>query len=142
MAVNETNMRAFIATLRSGEFKQATGALRKYVLDKDGLATDELAGYCCLGVATEMAIRDGVIFKSSCQSTKCGNLHTVWNEHAFLAKEIQEWLGVSEENPFLGGDVASTWNDTVGYTFAQIADLFEDEFLPEDAAKRVLAVAA
>lgn len=42
----------WVAALRSGEYKQATGVLK----NKEG-------GYCCLGVLTDLAIKDGVVME-------------------------------------------------------------------------------
>ena len=66
------NAKKWVAALRSGKFKKATGQLRK--------GEDR---FCCLGVACEVAKKAGVI--SGYDPTAGG-----------LPDEVQQWLGLRD----------------------------------------------
>lgn len=100
----------WVAALRSGEYKQAKGAL------KDG------GGFCCLGVLCDL------------HSKETGR---AWDDGRYLGAEkdlpdeVREWAGGYE--PFTkfridhDFDMAEQHNDNNGYTFAQIADAIEGQ---------------
>jgi hypothetical protein len=119
MQPNKENLRKWIAALRSGEFKQGTGRL--YSAD---VVTLEKR-YCCLGVACEVAERDGVIQP---ESGDMDHLETPWRSDAILSPTFQAWLGVNSGNPAFVGHSAATWNDHFGKTFPVIATLIELEY--------------
>ena len=58
---NKPNMRLFVEALRSGEFKQTRGVLRRDITDTitDDPNQAPIIGYCCLGVAAAVALRNG-----------------------------------------------------------------------------------
>lgn len=97
------NAKKWVATLRSGEYKQTKGRL-----------ADDF-GHCCLGVACELAIEAGVI-------------NSYHKEKGSLPSLVKDWLGLRHwsgryqgENRFLAND-----NDR-GQSFSQIADIIESE---------------
>lgn len=117
---NETNMRIWIEALESGEYSQTRGALRatdsSYRATKQGFAV----GHCCLGVATEEAVRQGVAavphWKGAFSEAECANNrmadptthhrddeHDLWCQHydEILPQEVAEWLGIESHNPEL-----------------------------------------
>lgn len=59
MAVNKERLAKGIEALRSGEFKQGAGALREMVTVTTDNEETRVAQYCCLGVLTMVALRDG-----------------------------------------------------------------------------------
>lgn len=129
----EENFDAFLAALRSGEYAQG----------KMGLE-NRRGEFCCLGVACNLAWRDGQIDRQM-QS---------WGQVAYdgfssvLPKAVATWLGLPERNLVDGVDAfdvaffkqgyaedknqtAVGWNDSLNKSFAEIADAFEQEFTKE-----------
>lgn len=112
------NAKKWVAALRSGEFKQGRQSLRS--------AKDE---FCCLGVACELATREGVI--ASPHLDEHGIEYRYAGSVAILPPDVQNWLGISKklgQYTDANGDSSSlaSQNDG-GSTFAQIADLIESE---------------
>jgi hypothetical protein len=134
--VNEENMDRFLAALRSGEFEQG-----RYALNTEGTK------FCCMGVMSELAHRDGVVDKDdSFYEVRYGGLA------GLPVSETLDWLGIpeSQRRPVegLGYNISlfnsgipylsykdhvtpSELNDARGLTFAEIADAFEQEFTKE-----------
>jgi hypothetical protein len=121
--VNEQVKQAWLAALRSGDYEQTKGALRK----------DD--GYCCLGVLCDLAVQEGVVDE--------------WVDDGFegiayyyfgigrsihdgdLPWPVMEWAGLTESNPLGGDNLGDShdrglagYNDS-GATFKQIADVIE-----------------
>ena len=133
MSVNKAAMRLWVDALRSGDYGQTTGVLCN---GKD---------YCCLGVACEVAIKDGVdVLRTpkagECGVSGCGTCASVSydGEGAVLPSSVCQWLGISALNPTLKAPgecgvtaTASTANDTHKWSFAQIADAIENTFLTD-----------
>lgn len=109
----------WVAALRSEEFRQATGGLRR-VPDKGAV------GYCCLGVACEVAVREGAV-------------PTYDGDCLVLPDEVAEWLGLadcagtvteaigSNRDDEDGFKAHSLWelNDVAKLSFEDIADVIE-----------------
>lgn len=114
--------------LRSGEYTQGYGALRTpsllgYEIDPNWAPEEKATAYvdrfCCLGVACEVAKKEGVI-------------ESYVSNDTVLPDEVRHWLGLSSEQGMLREaayrDDPSTsmalWqlNDFVGESFDQIAD--------------------
>lgn len=108
----------WVAALRSGEYNQATGQL----------ATE--TGYCCLGVACEVAKMHGVI--QSYDPLQGG-----------MPGTVAAWLGFENdgsgdgllEEPPAGSEYRSltSLNDINKWSFDQIADVIETERFRNDA---------
>ncbi|HET6917238.1 MAG TPA: hypothetical protein VFH56_14185 [Acidimicrobiales bacterium] len=98
----------WVAALRSGKYPQTKGRLRAP------------EGYCCLGVATELA---------GCKGAWCelDGAYCYGDFDAGMPPEAQEWLGVSDILPDSGryGDNYASLNDA-GASFEEIADHFEE----------------
>jgi hypothetical protein len=96
------NAKAWVAALRSGEFKQTCGTLR------------DVLGYCPLGVACALATRAGVV------QEKMSNGKIEYDDHsALLPFSVRDWLGLSSAaGDYLGErgrtSLASK-NDTDGF---------------------------
>lgn len=108
----------WVAALRSEEFTQATGGLRRE-LDKGAV------GYCCLGVACEVAVREGAV-------------PTYDGDCLVLPDEVTEWLGLADaagsmtqvigaEDDEDGFKAGALWelNDVTKMPFKDIADVIE-----------------
>jgi hypothetical protein len=133
MEPNLENIRTWAEALESDEFDQVVGMLRH----SDG-ASDKPLGYCCLGVATELAIRAGVVVHYESTSLAHEDFpqheHDLWciRHHETLSKEVAQWLGIEDLNPSLyisGEDASVLRNDDYsasnlnddGNTFIEIA---------------------
>lgn len=134
--INETNMRLWVKALRSGDFEQGIGVLRKG--DK----------YCCLGVACEVAIQAGlpveVKVSVACGVAGCGCAEVTCYDGAqsALPASVMEWLGLDWENPSVpvpailrpssrvGAErTLSACNDSLRLPFHVIANLIEAAYL-------------
>jgi len=104
------NAKAWIAALRSGKYKQGTGALCD-----DGR-------FCCLGVACDLAVKAGVDLSIG----KRGSNTTFDEKFGMLPRKVQCWLGLASDNGSMIGDTLVSMND-IGSTFSEIADLIESE---------------
>lgn len=150
-ACNPDNMRKFITALRSGEFKQDTGRLRRVLSRNDDGDPNEY-GYCCLGVATEVAFRNGVpenffvrYDDDDDPDNPSGFDMDIWDDST-LTKPVREWLGIASHNPELTAlddasglfpASATSWNDRLKAGFPKISDMFEAKYLPGDRQEEV-----
>jgi hypothetical protein len=102
----------WVAALRSGEFKQGRGSLRKGDL------------FCCLGVLTDLFVR-----ATGAAWNKIGGAMGIGEEGACLPRLVMEWAGLDNPNPYILDQKgrllsAASLNDH-GATFAEIADAIE-----------------
>lgn len=111
---------------------------------------DGTIGYCCLGVATEMAVEAGVIEPGKFRKVDGqrgevkeyayrapgyeGGPMTTFSEEGTLPPPVQKWLGLADANPFVGSPdhTAAEVNDK-GTKFPRIAGLLEARY-PTDPA--------
>jgi hypothetical protein len=115
MALNE-NAQKWVAALRSGEYKQCAGMLTKL----DG---DKVIGHCCLGVACEVAIANGVELKvEDCETRRIYN-----DDDAVLPDPVVEWLGLTSRDGAYNEDGQLTADNDAGQPFDRIADIIESE---------------
>lgn len=117
--------RQWVAALRSGEFKRGKTALRQKA--EDGEET-----YCCLGVACELAVRDGVIPPAQDNGTY---LYRYVTSTGYLPEEVRDWLGLDSTAGDLQFPVSrhagvynlALANDEYGWDFERIADAIEND---------------
>lgn len=122
-------LRRFIAALRSGDYQQGFGELANRDVD-----TEEWK-YCCLGVACEVAINDGLkLYVSERRYKKYYN-----NEGGVLPLKVRDWYGLPASDPYLTDKLdnanvhtASAFNDRYQRNFGDIADAFQHTFLPNE----------
>lgn len=158
--IHEERFDQFLADLRSGEFKQGTGTLHKKRIDGSGEFGSQEETFCCLGVACYRAAEAGATQRFEDDERYNLAYGDAWNS-AELPQEVADWLGIPEANRSyksgstnvlfhrLGymdydedfeGDMledpcyltAVGMNDTLGKSFAEIADVFEAEFIRQD----------
>lgn len=129
-------LRAWCAALRSGEFKQCKGALRR---------EDER---CCLGVACDVYMRDPesgprlhwehVMQGPDSYGIECavpGRDDSTYIETTGLPEEVQKYFGLSLRDPVLSGDplrnhlTCQFANDGLQWTFDEIAHAIEKRYL-------------
>lgn len=146
---NQENMRMWIQALRSGGYKQGRGNL-KVITPQTGSAS-----YCCLGVACEVAMGNGVQMaldfypvENSCPSwpayvhgldSGCTSKHGVRfaGTGSSLPNRVQEWLGIDSDDPEICGVSTISANDSFGWDFNQIADALEKTYglSPQEAGR-------
>jgi len=132
MSVNKERVQLLVGALRSDEFPQGQGYLQI------------AQGYCCLGVATEVALRNGLNLDP----------REAWwidgpnspDPRQFLHLQVQQWYGFIDDDPMLklghqcGGPEDCECRDEItaaeanddGFTFSVIADAFERTYIHGD----------
>jgi hypothetical protein len=121
--------RAWVDDLRSGKFKQTFGILTQ--VNDDGSRS-----HCCLGIACERAVAEGIIPPGQVLAQDQDALTYVGEDDdevsvALLGSPaIRDYFGFKDENPHFttpDGDriYLSDLNDSGRYTFEDIADLVE-----------------
>jgi hypothetical protein len=119
---NLDNIRLWMDALRSGEYAQGTGSLHDTVSNT----------FCCLGVACDVAFRNGVTIEAMVYD---GDTDMCYDgEAAFLPRKVIDWLGIESNNPRIGNHHAVEWNDSMHMSFSEIADILEREFFGKDAS--------
>lgn len=109
------NAKLWVAALRSGKYEQGTG-----MLNRDGRM-------CCLGVACEVGIENGLKLQFGCVGYVGYVLKSYNNEIDCLPVEVMKWAGIWDKfGYFRGGSSLSALNDS-GKSFAEIADIIESE---------------
>lgn len=114
---------AWLGRLRSGDYLQAFGKLRRD-------DPDEEPSFCCLGVLCELAVEAGVVERAP------QSYSTVYVDVAvggagdrsdnYLPFAVQRWAGLdARPDPLVAGRSLGTWNDA-GASFARLADLIEE----------------
>lgn len=123
------NAKKWVRALRSGKYKQATGNLH----NSDG--------YCCLGVACELAIKNGVRVKKEDHEDR----PTVYDGMSdLLPLSVQRWLNLNSDDGVLtlASDEETSLanlNDN-GSNFKQIADIivkYQDQLFKDKKKKKV-----
>lgn len=123
----DKNVKAkWVAALRSGNYTQGKNRLTTITTggDRD----------CCLGVLCKVAVKEGVIDpprEMPYGGSEGGVQGERWFDGAGAVPpvSVDQWAGINTSAPrvrYLGERRAlSTLNDTVGLSFAEIADLIE-----------------
>lgn len=135
--MNQINGKAWVEALRSGKYTQGIGSLRMED-SETGVCT-----HCCLGVVTQLAVAAGVIDQGVKYTETPGVVvyedepNSYIGTTGMLPKKVREWLEVEVKNPRfkIGEEMlgATSLNDKLKYTFAQIADLIEAQYLNVDS---------
>jgi hypothetical protein len=121
---NKENIQKWVEALRSADYEQATGALRK----------DD--AYCCLGVACDLSglgrwVENTELARWEYRDDDDPEDYGV----GVLPGSVADWLGVGQVNPNLyapaleGKRSAASLNDSYHYNFNQIADAVERTYL-------------
>lgn len=103
------NAKKWVAALRSGEYQQTTGRLRK-----DG-------GYCCMGVLCDVYAKEGL--------GQWGDTFT--DSFCVAPADVYMWAGLRGGEGAFGQDreynCLTCQNDQLGKSFSEIADIIESE---------------
>ena len=133
--MNKEKLKLWLDALRSGEYQQGKGHLAN-------IDEERSESYCCLGVACEVAIKDGLGLIKNIGPRNVIN-YGLARESGFLPNEVQQWLGHDEGNvmvDFTDGEShtreehVAFLNDSGKWTFEQIADALEAKYLTEETA--------
>lgn len=150
MAVNVERVALWVDALESGDYHQAVGSLRKMRYWEQPLSS---YSYCCLGVATEVALANGCIltdFGPGLTGSVAPTLYRSWN--GSLPQSVWEWYGFDSQeltvtkgaNPYVGKcdeikcpvelhliDAVQA-NDQLNWNFARIAAGLRELYLGGD----------
>ena len=123
---NKERIKLWTEALRSNKYKQ-----KRNVLGLDKPDGNYPAGNCCLGVACEVAIKNGLNIERYVNEA---NYISYDGEYEVLPQSVADWYGLKTTSPEFvveGGQLireAVELNDSGNYTFADIAGIIEEEF--------------
>lgn len=101
MDVNRERVQLWVEALESGEFEQGSGQLEtRYSLNDKGETTDE-ATYCCLGVAIEVALRDGYT-PQTVPGVMTPYMESYDHFNTVLWPGVVAWYGFLVSDPYIG----------------------------------------
>jgi hypothetical protein len=138
-SVDKGKVGLLVAALRSGLYPKGYGKLHR------AAAGFQKEGWCCLGVACDVAARSGL--ELSRDTDHILHYERFDGSDSYLPQKVQEWFGFDNHSPRLktpGGmkDAASV-NDTgysdpatgsqVEVSLSEIADMFENTYLKDEA---------
>ena len=107
------NRKVWVEALRSGEYEQGTGQLRK----------DN--AYCCLGVACDVSGL-GEWHSRLQNHNYTYKIHEDKSDFTYLPYEVRAWLGIStSDGELTNHNSLASMNDD-GATFIEIADAIEE----------------
>lgn len=113
------NAKKWVEALRSGEYKQARGALTR---KRNGDVS-----HCCLGVACDLYAKENELDIEEAKRTSEGVVISYGGTTGYLPERVREWLGLRD---FCGAFDAinslASRNDS-GATFNEIANIIESE---------------
>lgn len=127
--VNQERLALGTAALRSGKYPQATNSLRT------------TAGYCCLGVLTEVAIDNGA-------QVVVDQGNSVWyydGGSSDLCPTVRDWYGFDRSDPLLSffeddhENSCISANDALHKTFPEIADALDATYGTEEGQDNAAA---
>lgn len=103
----------WIKALQTGQYAQATGKLHAI--------EDGQAGFCCLGVLCDLAVREGVINPPKVDDTHYDTIMYYGQEeaHELLPYEVMTWAELDSDN----GNFEQSWDDTIVKTITSLVDL-------------------
>lgn len=133
--VDKERTKLLVNGLRSGRFPQISAQL--------GIAEDtvafEVGGFCCLGVACEVAIENGLEIS---KTINADGVISYDGSAEILPESVKAWYGFDDTNPKLceikysTGEIneidATEANDEKSWDFQQIALAFEQWYVYED----------
>lgn len=103
MTINKERVELFLAALESGDYRQCKARLRDRHLFND------LEVHCALGVATDVALKNGLQANES-----------VWNT-SLLDERVSTWYGFSDDE-FEDNDPIILVNDELGESVSVLND--------------------
>ena len=108
--MNKSVKNKWLKALRSGEYTQ--GHFRLVTNDDK---------FCCLGVLCDLAVRAGITEWEKSKTGWCVDKNV-----SYLPNSVMNWSGL-ERDPVSDGSALSDLNDSYFLSFANIADIIEDQ---------------
>ncbi len=126
--VNKERVELLCQALESGKFEQCKGFMHRKVEGRNY--------YCCLGVACEVAIRNGVSLEVGESDKLFGETSVTYDDAEYsLPLRVMKWYGFSHQNPYLSSSKpdasAADMNDR-GIPFLKISKAFRETYLNRD----------
>lgn len=118
--LNKQAIRTWVERLRDPNSKQGRSVLGT----SDG-------NRCCLGVACDIAVENGVIPAPTPREDR-GSVLEYDGESSYLPEKVRKWFGFDFSNPSVGHCNATHLNDNLGWTFPVIAAAIEETYLSDD----------
>lgn len=114
------NVRKWIKALRSGEYKQTTGVLRRRYFDST--TASEGIGYCCLGVVCDIFKPEDAKWEPNTNGK-----FTLFDARYDVPQEIMDITGIefAQFHAWNDGLGFVELNDNRGATFDEIADMLD-----------------
>lgn len=110
--MNKQIKKQWVSALRSGQYKQGKGKLC--------YGNQNGTKYCCLGVLSDLAVKNGVCSR-----------RTAFSENRLLNNPVMKWSGLDNRDPKIkyegDYDCVSRLNDEKNLNFDQIAQLIEKQ---------------
>lgn len=140
--MNKEIAQLWVDALRSGKYEQTKGRLHRTIASDYGLNDSENvpAGYCCLGVLCEVAVEKQVVKVVDTSSTGSVSYGLGTDRSmTWLPKAVEDWSSLRdttvsvEINGRTERRGLAELNDSGEFTFLQIADAIEDNFIKETA---------
>ncbi len=114
--------KALTAALRSGKYPQGRTHLCK-------TTCDGVVVFCCLGVASEVAIANGLDVLKIIKPNRWSDEHKEYTSYdgnvSSLPDSVMDFYGFDTSVGGFGGGSLAQLNDYVGYSFEDIADLID-----------------
>jgi hypothetical protein len=113
----------WLTALRSGEYEQTTGTLRRIeeYHDEDEFPPVKPVGWCCYGVLCDVAAKSGVKVIRKTDSSK----EYFDGAADYLPQVVLEWAGLGDKDPIVREESLADRNDR-GVPFVDIANLIEE----------------
>lgn len=134
---NAEVMTKWVEALESGDYEQTKGKLHR--VEPDDFEGEEVpAGYCCLGVLCDLAVKEGVIPPPI--FNKAVGYALYMGDPDSLPPLVQMWAGIERGNPYVdyeypdgdsGEDTLANLNDEQDMSFPEIAKIVRENFLAE-----------
>lgn len=125
----KARVRKLVETLRTTKKRQGRGLL--------ATRGNKTVKYCCLGIACEVAIADGLDLKKRYSANSINYHSGADSASATLPYSVQKWYGFDQFDPYVyledgSLSTATDLNDDLKYNFRQIADAFERTYLSDN----------
>jgi hypothetical protein len=135
MDVNREHVQLWVEALESGEFEQGRNQLRNPTGLIETPSREIKYNYCCLGVAVEVALRNGYVPQEH-TNTLGTRVEEYDHMSTVLWPGVVTWYGFDSADPYIGLVLKGDWNETEdGVTnLALITEPGKSGFSPELSA--------
>lgn len=125
MGINREHVQLWVEALESGEFEQGRNQLRNSC-GFDDAHTRIKYNYCCLGVAVEVALRNGYVPQEHTNTLGMTMVEAYDHMSTVLWPGIAAWYGFNTTDPYVGLKAVEAYNQEderhEGFRFVLITD--------------------